>query len=169
MSSSSDHGAARDTGRERLAFDAATADVAWTRRVAIGVVVLGAAVLAGLARAWWAYLVAVGSLIAVRFWAMRVTTAAHEQTQLADRALELDAVGIAIPRVSGEVTRAAWSEIERVEIDHDRLLVIVRQKDGVEVEIEPTFGGLGLEGLAQRIDAARRRRDAEGRRRLADA
>lgn len=138
-------------------FDRATADVAWTRRVAIGVTVVGAALLAGLARTWWAYGVAILSLVAVRFWAQRVTTAAHDETQLADRALELDDHGVSIPRASGETTRIAWADVARIEIDHDRLLVVVRRVDDTEIEIEPSFGGLGLEGLAARIESRRPR------------
>lgn len=157
MSSSSDDVSHTDTERERLPFDRATADVAWTRRVAIGVTVIGAALLAGLARTWWAYGVALASLVAVRFWAMRVTTAAHEEKQLAERAIELDDEGVSIPRASGETTRVAWSELARVEIDHERLLVVLRRTDETEIEIEPTFGGLGLEGLAARIESRRRR------------
>lgn len=156
MSSSSDVTTSEDTS-DRLPFDRANADVAWTRRVAIGVTVIGAALLAGLARTWWSYLVAAVSLVAVRFWAMRVATASHEQTVLADRALELDDDGLSLPRASGETTRVAWRDLARVEIDHDRLVVVLRKKDETEIEIEPCFGGLGLEALAARIEARRRR------------
>ena len=138
-------------------FDRATAEVAWTRRVAIGVTVIGAASLAALARTWWSYGVAILSLVAVRFWAQRVTTAAHEETQLAERAIELDDEGLSIPRASGEVTQVAWRDVARIEIDHDRLLVVVKHRDQSEIEIEPCFGGLGLEGLASRIEARRPR------------
>lgn len=139
----------------RLVFDRSSADVARTRRVAIGAVVIGAALLAGLARTWWAYGLALLSLVAVRFWAQRVTTADAEQRALEGRALELDDEGLSIPRADGEPTRISWSALERVEIDHERLLVVLRRPDGSEVEIEPTFGGLGLDELARRIEASR--------------
>ena len=155
--SSSTEASSEDASRERLPFDRANADVAWTRRVAIGVTVIGAALLAGLARTWWSYAIAVVSLVAVRFWAKRVATASHEQTVLADRALELDDDGLSLPRASGETTRLAWRDLARVEIDHDRLVVVLRKKDETEIEIEPSFGGLGLEALAARIEARRRR------------
>lgn len=148
----------------RLVFDRSSAEVARTRRVAIGAVVIGAALLAGLARTWWAYGLALLSLVAVRFWAQRVTTADVEQRALEGRALELDGEGLSIPRAEGEPTRVTWSALDRVEIDHERLVVVLRLGDDSEVEIEPAFGGLGLDELARRIEACRPRRsqgDAE--------
>jgi hypothetical protein len=157
VSSSADRdgGSATHEGVERLAFDRSSRDVASTRRIAIGATVVGAALLAGLARTWWAYGIALVSLAAVRFWARRVTSADAEQRVLEGRALELDGEGLSIPRADGETTRIAWRELERVEIDHERLLVVLQLRDRGEVEIEPTFGGLGLDGLARRIEARR--------------
>lgn len=139
----------------RLVFDQSSADVARTRRAAIAAVVIGGALLAGLARTWWAYGLALLGLVAVRFWAQRVTTADVEQRALEGRALELDDEGLSIPRADGEPTRIAWRALDRVEIDHERLLVVLRLGDGSEAEIEPAFGGLGLDELARRIEASR--------------
>lgn len=157
MSSSADRddGSALRDDVERLAFDRSSQDVARTRRLAIGATVIGAALLAGLARTWWAYGIALVSLVAVRFWARRVTSADAEQRVLEGRAIELDGEGLAIPRADGETTRITWRDLDRVEIDHERLLVVLRTRDGSETEIEPTFGGLGLDALARRIEAAR--------------
>jgi hypothetical protein len=161
VSSSAEHegGAAVRSNAERLAFDRSSQDVAHTRRIAIGATVIGAALLAGLARTWWAYGIALLSLVAVRFWARRVTSADAEQRALEGRAIELDDEGLSIPRADGETTHVSWSALDRVEIDHERLLVVLRQRDGSEAEIEPTFGGLGLDALARRIEA---RRPAQG-------
>jgi len=142
---------------ERLAYDDSARDVASARRVAIAVVVIGAALVAGLARTWWAYLLAIGSLVAVRFWAQRVVAARTEERSLAGTSLELGPEQIAIPRHGRPIELVAWSDLERVEVDHEKLLVVLRTRTGSEVEIEPTFGGLGLEGLAQRIEGRRPR------------
>jgi hypothetical protein len=139
---------------ERLAYDRADADVASLRALAIGTVVIGAALLAGLAQAWWAYAVALGSLVAVRFWARQVSGARARAPQLEGRALVLSDEGVEIPRAAGETSRVRWTELERVEIDHDRLLVVLRTRDA-EIEVEPCFGGLGLDELARRLDARR--------------
>lgn len=148
---------AEHDGPERLVFDGASRDVATTRRIAIGAVVIGGALLAGLARTWWAYGVAALGLVAVRFWAQRVTGAAHQERALAGRALELGAHGLSVPQSDGSLTDIAWSQLGRVEVDHERLLVVLRLRDEREIEIEPCFGGLGLDGLARRIESRRPR------------
>lgn len=153
MSSSTD--APAPAGVERLAYDASTRDVAGARRIAIAVVVIGAALVAGLARTWWAYLLALGSLVAVRFWARRVVDARAEERSLVGTCLELGTEAIEIPRHGRPAERLAWADLERVEVDHERLLVVLRTRAGLEIEIEPSFGGLGLEGLARRIEQRR--------------
>lgn len=152
MSSSSD-----ERATERLAYDDSTRDVATARRVAIAVVVIGAALVAGLARTWWAYLLAVGSLVAVRFWARRVVDARTEDRALSGTSLELGPDAITIPRHDSSTERLPWNELDRVEVDHEKLVVVLRTRAGAEVVIEPTFGGLGLEGLARRIEDRRPR------------
>jgi hypothetical protein len=139
----------------RLPFDHASRDVAGTRRVAIGATIVGAALLAGLAHTWWAYGIALASFVAVRFWARRVAEADAHEGRLAGRAIELGDEGLSIPRADGETTCVRWEELQRVEIDHERLILVLRRHDGSEVEIEPTFGSLGLDGLAHRIEAGR--------------
>lgn len=156
MSSSADRAALSEARAERLAYDRADADVARVRAVAMGVVVVGAALLAALAQAWWAYAVGLGSLVAVRFWARQVSASGGRAAALAGRALVLTDDGIEVPSLEGEAHRVPWSELERVEIDHDRLLVVLRTRGG-ELEVEPFFGGLGLDELARRIEARRPR------------
>ncbi len=145
------------SGVERLAFDGAVHDVATTRRIAGVLVVIGAALLAALARTSWAYVVAALALVAARFWARRIAAASGEERALAARALELGERGVDIPRPDGSTSHVAWTELRRIEIDHERLLVVLRLEGEREVEIEPSFGGLGLDALARRIEAHRPR------------
>ncbi|MBX7192650.1 MAG: hypothetical protein K1X94_11360 [Sandaracinaceae bacterium] len=147
----------REPDPERLELDRAMHDVATTRRIAVGAVVVSAALLAGLARTWWAYGIAIVSLIAVRFWVLRVTTSRADERALSGRAIELRAEQLVVPRADGTDVTIARPEIARVEIDHERLLVVVRLHDAREIEIEPTFGGLGLDGLAHRLERWRSR------------
>ncbi|GAB4198399.1 MAG: hypothetical protein OHK0013_07450 [Sandaracinaceae bacterium] len=141
---------------ERLAYDRSEADVATLRRVAIGVVVVSAASVAALAQTWWAYLVAGASLVAVRFWARKVSDIHARAPALRGRALVLSDEALEIPTERGEAVRLAWREVEGIEIDHDRLVVVIRTRNG-EWELEPSFGNLGLDDLARRLDARRAR------------
>jgi hypothetical protein len=48
--------------------------------------------------------------------------------------------------------------IERVELDEDRLVVVLRLGSGDELPIEPVYGGLGLRDLAETLERYRRAR-----------
>ncbi len=52
----------------------------------------------------------------------------------------------------------AWSDIDAVEIDEDRLVVQLRTRatDSGSIAVEPQYGSLGLRELAETIDEARR-------------
>jgi hypothetical protein len=141
---------------ERLAYDRSEADVATLRRVAIGVVVVAGASLAALAHTWWAYLVAGSGLIAVRFWAQKVSDARARTPGLAGRALVLTDDALEIPRTANEATTVAWRDVDAIELDHDRLVIVLRTRDG-EIELEPSFGSLGLDELGRRLEARRAR------------
>ena len=140
---------------EKLAYDGSEMDIATLRRVSVAVVVVCSALLAGLAQTWWAYLVAVLSLVAVRFWVRRIALHAERQKTLAGRAITLTDEALEVPHEDGSEVRIERARIDSVAIDHERLLVCVTHGDACE-EIEPSFGNLGLEGLAQRLDGWRR-------------
>ena len=140
---------------ETLAYDGTEADIATLRRVAVAVVVLSSAALAGLAQAWWAYLIAGLSLIAVHFWVRRLSLHASRKSSLDGRGIVLDEKALRVPHEDGSEAHIERASIESVSIDHERLLVCVVH--GVECEeIEPSFGRLGLEGLARKVDQWRR-------------
>ena len=146
-------------GEETLAYDQAETDVAMLRRVAVAVVVISSAALAGIARAWWAYLVAGLSLIAVHFWVKRITLHARRKQALTGRGLLLAADTLDVPHEDGTSVRIERSAIDSIAIDRERLLVCIQHGDACE-ELEPCFGGLGLDGLAQKLDAWRRKPSA---------
>ena len=141
---------------ETLVYDHAETDVATLRRVAVAVVVLSSAALAGIARAWWAYLVAGLSLIAVHFWVRRITMHAKRKQSLAGRGLHLAEDALDVPHEDGTSVRIERIAIESIAIDHERLLVCIQHGEACE-ELEPCFGGLGLDGLARKLDAWRRK------------
>ena len=53
-----------------------------------------------------------------------------------------------------------WTEVEAIELDEERLLIVVRRAEGDAVEIPPVWEGVGLDELYSRIegtwDGARR-------------
>jgi len=138
-------------GEETLVYDQAETDIAALRRVAVAVVVLSSAALAGLARAWWAYLVAGLSLIAVHFWVKRIAMHATRKRSLAGRGLRLAGDALEVPHEDGTSVRIERGAIESIAIDHERLLVCIQHGEACE-ELEPCFGGLGLDGLARKLD-----------------
>jgi len=142
---------------ERLVYDRADHDVALVRRAGIAVVTIGGALLAALAQTWWAYGIALGGFVAVRFWARHASAERARAPALEGKALLLGEDAIEVPREDGSVTRVGWRELERVEVDHDRLVIVLCTPSGEE-SIEPHFGGLGLDELARRIDARLRER-----------
>jgi hypothetical protein len=50
--------------------------------------------------------------------------------------------------------RIARDELAAIELDHDRLVVVLRCHDGSEIAIEPRYGGLTFEALGQTLQAA---------------
>lgn len=140
---------------ETLAYDGTESDIATLRRVSVAVVVICSALLAGLAQTWWAYLIAGLSLIAVRFWVRRIALHGERQKTLQGRGITLSEETLQVPHEDGSEVRIARASITSVAMDHERLLVCVTHGDACE-EIEPSFGNLGLEGLAKKLDAWRR-------------
>lgn len=57
----------------------------------------------------------------------------------------------------GRAESVPWSDVGRVEVDEERLVVTVARGEGVPpLRIEPRFGGLGAYELAAAVEAARR-------------
>lgn len=128
----------------------------------VGRLRLLAAVLSAVAVAWllvltdfgWpAIVVALAVGVAARFWAK--SWARTERAILAAPAADLvfddDALRL------GE-RALPWAAVARVELDNDRLLVRVvpAEGEGETLELEPPYGGLGLDALGRAIEEARR-------------
>jgi hypothetical protein len=90
------------------------------------------------------------------FWWRSFRSVEHAHAAGERKRLVLGTEGMALegPGLEGE-TSLAWSTVTRIELDHDRLRVDVVHARGV-LSIEPPLGGLGLEGLGQRVHAAYR-------------
>ncbi len=58
--------------------------------------------------------------------------------------------------------REAWSEVEAVEVDEDRLVVVLRLRQRAPWILEPRYGGLPPQQLAERLHASLTRARARG-------
>lgn len=66
--------------------------------------------------------------------------------------LELDSSGLTMARGAAPV-RLAWSEVDGVEIDEDRLVVWVSRREGERLRIDPVWRGVSLEQLEDALRA----------------
>lgn len=69
--------------------------------------------------------------------------------------LTLDAAGLEL--VDGErITRLVWTEVARIELDEDLLVVRVVREGHDDLVIEPIYEGVSVYELAEAISSARR-------------
>lgn len=133
-------GAERPVGRLRL--------------VAAAVSVVGAAwVLVTTRGAPLAWVLAAGVGIAAAFWWRRFASVEKAHLGGARRRLVLGRRGV-IWQTGPSRDCVAWSRVERVELDHDRMVVEVIHGDGSLI-LEPPLAGLGLSALGAKVQAAR--------------
>ncbi len=98
-----------------------------------------------------AWLVSGAALAAMVFWWRSFVRI--EQRATVGRRLVLGAEGLQLEGAGGFAVR--WEALERVELDHDRLVLRFVLRGGHVHELEPPLGGLGLDALAARIERAR--------------
>jgi Bacterial PH domain len=92
-------------------------------------------------------------VVAAAFWWRRFSDVERGVVANKRRTLFLGRDGVAL--LDGSATRLVpWAEVKRLELDHDRMLVQLVLAEGT-LDLEPPFGGLGLEALGQRVLRAR--------------
>ncbi len=57
--------------------------------------------------------------------------------------------------LGGRSTFVAWSEIDDVDVDEERLIVLVRAHDGRSIDVPPVWEGIGLYDLAAMLRKCR--------------
>jgi hypothetical protein len=120
---------------------------------------LVAAVVTGVAAIWLAWversigfrlLGLTGGLFAAR-WLLVYRNAARTVSSADAHYLEITTERLTV--ASGAQQRAIPLEhVERIELDEDRLVVVLRLGSGEELPIEPVYGGLGLRDLAETLE-----------------
>jgi hypothetical protein len=133
---------------------------------------LGAAAIALLAGAWlawvaagssaWLGVVALASVAFALRWVFGYRKVKRMTSRAAAHYLEITSERVTL--ATGVEHRSIPREsISRIELDDDRLVVVLRLTTGEELAIEPIYGGLGLrdlgETLQRYLDPLRGRRD----------
>lgn len=124
----------------------------WLRAIGAAVTLASVGWLAFVLRNWVGLLFgALGTLFGFVWMAMIAAARRRARSVVALRLLE-DRFEYEDGRV---VERHAWSEVERVEVDEERLSVAVTLSDGRIVHVEPHFRGVGVYDLEHAVSAAR--------------
>jgi hypothetical protein len=115
---------------------------------------VGGAWLAWIADSWLLHSLAAAGLIFATLW---VVLARRSMKQLADAELHyLDIGDLTLQvRTGAQLQTLAWSDVEAVEIDEDRLVVLLRVRGAKPLAIEPMYGGLTLTELGMTLQRAR--------------
>jgi hypothetical protein len=102
---------------------------------------------------WWLRVTGLASVAFALRWisAYRTTTARGHQALA--HYLEISADGVTLA-TGTNVQSVARNDVRAVELDDDRLLVVLRLNDGRELAIEPSYGGLGLRELGDTLQRA---------------
>lgn len=128
---------------------------------------LFAAVVSSIAAAWvvaasggapLSFAVVAAVLAAAFFWWRRFAAVERGVVLNVRRRLTLAADGLAWDDGT-ERAMLRWSEVLRIELDHDRIQVIVVHRGGA-LSLEPPLAGLGLEALGERVQRSFAQRSA---------
>jgi hypothetical protein len=119
---------------------------------------LFAAVLAAGAGIWliwvdrnlWLRLTALASVAFAVHWTLGFRKTSRVTQAAARHFLEIDNQRLTL--ASGASERSiAFERVQRIELDQDRLAVVVRMDSGEELAIEPMYGGLDLHELGETL------------------
>lgn len=97
---------------------------------------------------------AIAGIVFAVIWVALTRRHLTQLAHAADHYLDISPAGLTI-QSGAQVRSVAWSDIDAVEIDEDRLAVRLRVQHGSAIAIEPQYGALGLRELAEMIERAR--------------
>jgi hypothetical protein len=137
-------------GVERLVADSAMQrQAAWFRILAGQVAAAGGLWLCFVTSSWLLRITGAISILFAMLWMraqLRVLRSAREHVDY----LELGPHHLAL--VEGGVARSiVLTSIRSVELDHDRLVVVLQLDDGTTLSLEPRYPGVGLRELGERV------------------
>lgn len=135
--------------------------VALLRLVAAIVVALGALWIAAIGPGLAGWVIVLLAAIAAFFWAKASRASRRRVANPAGSYLAIAEMGLHIGK-DGTVCRVPRAEVTGIELDEDRLVVVVRRRDGTSVIVEPIYGGIGAYDLHETLDRWHRQGDASG-------
>jgi hypothetical protein len=97
---------------------------------------------------------AVSGVVFAAIWVVLARRSVRQLLRAGDHYLDIGAGGFTL--MSGAEQRfVAWSDLDAVEIDEDRLVVRLRVRGADSLIVEPQYGELGLRELAATIERGR--------------
>jgi len=108
-----------------------------------------------------AFLVALLGLVISMVWLRQARRAAASARRSAPEALVVHALGFALDE--GERTHwVPWRNVLNVEVDEERLDIVVQQSDADPLRIEPRYPGVEIHELVRTLEDARHRAQGAG-------
>ena len=102
-------------------------------------------------------LLAGAGVVFATLWLVLARRSVRQLAHAGDHSLDIGSEGLTLKN-GAQSSSWAWSDIDAVEIDEDRLAVRLRVRGAAPVAIEPHYGELGLRELAEAIERARQAR-----------
>jgi hypothetical protein len=99
-------------------------------------------------------ILAVAGLVFAVVWVGLARRSVRQLASAADHYLDIGDRGLTL-KAGAQSRSLAWSEVDAVEIDEDRLVVRVRVRGADSLIVEPQYGELGLRELAEAIERGR--------------
>jgi hypothetical protein len=138
----------------RLPLDAASERAHATLRMAAAFIALGAGIwLVSVDGRFWLRLTALASVAFALRWLQLLRAARAALSDGAGQYLEIASDQVVLA-AGASVRRVPRDSIRAVELDHDRLVVVLRLTSGEELPIEPRYGGLDLRELGETLQRA---------------
>lgn len=127
-------------------------EVAWLRLAAAAACVVGAVWLFAIGAGMFLRVLALIALAAAAGWTYAFFKARRTLKDVSEHFLALEPERL---RVVGarETVEIAWSDVQGIEVDEDRLVLRVHASAG-DVVIQPEYGGLGVYDLADVVNTA---------------
>jgi hypothetical protein len=140
---------------QRLEVDvAALRQAAWLRMLAALLSALSSLWLLAVTESWWLRAVALAGLAFAALWARaqrRVLGA--EVSRVSRDYLELGEHHLAIVQ-QGQARSLSLASVRRIELDDDRLEVVLHLDSGEQLRLEPRYRGVGLRDLGKLLHDA---------------
>lgn len=115
---------------------------------------LGGAWLAWVGDGWLLRTLAAAGLVFATIWLVLARRSGAQLAHAEEHYLDIGTDALQV-RAGSQARTLAWSDVEAVEIDEDRLVVLLRVRGVRPLAVEPMYGGLTLAELAATLQRAR--------------